>query len=230
MTYGVTAAGFVRPRLVDIQQRIFSVLQQKVGAQINQLPESLWSQVVGTFAGELDEAWQAAEDAYNSAYPDLAFGVSLDNAAQLTGAVRKGPLASTVVGQRLFGIPGTLIAAGKQIAVNGSPASIFATANDVTLVAGQNCQQTLTPLRTPTAGTWQVSLGGNTTGVLAYNISAADLQTALNALPFGAGIVVTGSMAAGYLVVFGGAAGLQEQAKLVITSALQDGTGDIPWP
>ena len=227
MTYGVTAAGFVRPRLVDIQQRIFSVLQQKVGAQINQLPESLWSQVVGTFAGELDEAWQAAEDAYNSAYPDLAFGVSLDNAAQLTGAVRKGPLASTVVGQRLFGIPGTLIAAGKQIAVNGSPASIFATANDVTLVAGQNCQQTLTPLRTPTAGTWQVSLGGSTTGVLAYNISAADLQTALQALTFGAGILVTGSMAAGFLVVFAGDAGLQEQPKLVVTSLLQDITGDI---
>lgn len=228
MTYGVTPAGFTRPRLVDIQQQIFAKLVLVFGAQINQLPESIFSQLVGTFAEREDLIWQAAEDVYNSQYPDLATGVSLDNAASLTGAVRKGPLPSTIAGQLLFGTAGTFIAAGKQIAVLGSPTSLFQTNNDVTLVAGQDCQQTLTPLRVPNAGHFNLSLGGNATPDLPYNASAAAVQAALNALPFGAGIVVSGSMATHYTVDFQGDSGKQVQPALVVgDNTLSDGTGAI---
>ena len=228
MTYGITAAGFTRPRLVDIQQQIFDQLVLVFGAQINQLPESVFSQLVGAFSEREDLIWQAMEDVYNSQYPDLSFGVSLDNAAALTGAIRKGPLPSTVTGQLLFGVAGTLIAAGKQIAVLGSPTSVFATNNDVTLVAGQNCIQTLTPLRVPNAGHFNLSLGGQSTPDLPYTASAAAVQAALNALEFGAGITVTGSLATFFTITFDGDAGLQAQDALVVgDNTLADGTGAI---
>lgn len=50
-----------------------------------------------------------------------------------------------------------------------------------------------------TSGTWTYSIGLNGTDPLAYNVSAADLQTALRALPGGDGVVVTGGTLVGNL-------------------------------
>ena len=62
----------------------------------------------------------------------------------------------------------------------------------------------------PTSGTWSLSFNGQTTGALAYNISASALQTALNSLSSISGVgasvqVVQGSNSSTYFVVFQGA-------------------------
>lgn len=58
----------------------------------------------------------------------------------------------------------------------------------------------------PTGGTWTVTIGASTTGALAYNITAAALKIALDALPtvsVRGSMTVSGSYTAGYVVAFG---------------------------
>lgn len=61
------------------------------------------------------------------------------------------------------------------------------------------------PTGTPDFGTFTLTFGANTTSALAYNISAADLQTALNALASitsAGGVTVTGDAGGPYRVIF----------------------------
>lgn len=57
----------------------------------------------------------------------------------------------------------------------------------------------------PTGGTYTVTIGGSTTSAIAYNASAATLQTALNALTsvstYGS-VTVTGSYTTGFIITF----------------------------
>lgn len=89
------------------------------------------------------------------------------------------------------------------------------------------------PDEVPTAGTWQLTSGANTTSVLAANVSATDLQTALNLLP---GVAVTvASPSAGMFVITYTALGAQtlltapanslNPTSNVIVSRVVTGTG-----
>lgn len=60
--------------------------------------------------------------------------------------------------------------------------------------------QTITFSSTPTAGAWKVTYNGNESGSLAYNINAADLQTALRLVSGLGSVTVAGSVAAGFVV------------------------------
>jgi len=60
--------------------------------------------------------------------------------------------------------------------------------------------QTISFSATPTAGAWKVTYGGNESGSLAYNINAADLQTALRLISGLSSVTVSGSVAAGFVV------------------------------
>ena len=75
----------------------------------------------------------------------------------------------------------------------------------------------------PASGTWKLKYGANTSGSLAYNISAASLQTALRLLSGLGSVTVSGDTTAGFNVTFTGVTGdaslLQLQAN-----ALQDAT------
>jgi hypothetical protein len=62
-----------------------------------------------------------------------------------------------------------------------------------------------TPNAAPTGGTFTITYGGDTTSALAYNASASDVQTALNALASissAGGVVVTKSTSGPYRVTF----------------------------
>jgi hypothetical protein len=76
----------------------------------------------------------------------------------------------------------------------------FPAANNV------NCVQTITLLGSPDGGTWTVSYGGYTTTALAPNVSAATLQSTLQALTsIGAGnVTVTAPQPWTYVATFGG--------------------------
>ena len=217
MTYGVTINGFVRPRLVDIKTQIEKTISDIFGKQINTLPQALIEQWIGAFAEREDLVWQAMEDVYNSQYPDLASGVSLDNAAALTGAVRLQALASKQLSEYLFGDVGMLIPAGTQIAVNGSLTSLFQTDNDVTLVAGLNEIQEILFDSIPTSGSFKLNFMGGITAAIPFSANAAAIQAAIRAAsPFAAGVVVTGA-APSFTVEFDGDSGLQDQDLLVVS-------------
>ncbi len=78
--------------------------------------------------------------------------------------------------------------------------------NAGTPVNGTTESQTITPSAAPASGTFKLKFEGFTTSALAWNISAANMQTALNALPSiaagGVGVALGGGV---YTITFSGA-------------------------
>lgn len=111
----------------------------------------------------------------------------------------------------------------------GAPAgyeigSVTPDAGPVTIaVAGNgatNCVQTISFPNQPTAGTWSVSCGAASAAALAWNISAAALQAALEGLStIGVGgVIVSGSVASGFTLTF-----VNQNAARPMPQVLADG-------
>lgn len=220
-TVGVTPQGFVMPQLTDVQADVNDTLKSKFGAGINLEPEAFFGQISGIWSERESNIWQAMQDVYNSQDPDQAFGASLDNVGALRGIPRLNARASTVQNYKLFGTAGTTIpGTTTQFAVANQPANVFALAATVTLVAGQNCIQTLTLTGVPVSGTFDLILNGSQV-TINWNDSAATIQTKIRTLNFASGCVVTGSLAGGLVTVtFAGAAtgGLMVQPMFAVTN------------
>lgn len=78
--------------------------------------------------------------------------------------------------------------------------------------------QTIKFSAVPDTGTWTLNFDGQVTGSLAFNISAASLETALEALSNLTSVTVTGDFATGFVITFTGVDGGQEQPILVEAS------------
>ncbi len=78
----------------------------------------------------------------------------------------------------------------------------------------------------PTGGTFTLTFSGQTTGAIAFNATAAAVQTALAALSnIGAGnVAVTGASGGPYTVTFVGAMFASSEATMTATSSLTGGT------
>lgn len=94
--------------------------------------------------------------------------------------------------------------------------------------SGVNEVQTLTITGTPTGGTFTITFSGQTTGVIAYNASAADVQTALEGLSnIDVGDVTCGGGAlpgSAVTITFGGQYRYQNVALATTTDSLTGGT------
>lgn len=96
-----------------------------------------------------------------------------------------------------------------------------------TIVAGAiDEQQTVTITGSPTGGTFTLTFNGQTTAAIAYNASAATIDTRLEALSnVGAGnITVGGSPGGPWVVSFAAAMGGADQPQMTATSSLTGGT------
>lgn len=95
-------------------------------------------------------------------------------------------------------------------------------------IVGNDEVQTLTIGGSPTGGTFTVTFGGQTTSGVAYNATAATLQTALQALSsIGANnVTVTGSAGGPYTLTFVNALGKTDVAQ--ITASAAGLTGGMP--
>jgi hypothetical protein len=96
----------------------------------------------------------------------------------------------------------------------------------------QSLTHTVTISGSPTGGTFRLTYGGRSTGNLAYNASAADVQAALRALTSVAGVNnstgdvnVTGAVGGPYSVVFGSAVAVPGSALTATSIALTGGSG-----
>lgn len=218
MAFGLDSTGFTLKRLADLTAAVDAELRARLGNYINLLPESVLGQIRDTICKEIAELWEAAEDVYNSAYPDTASGISLDNVVALTGITRKPATFSTVQPVRLFGTAATIVPVGTVLSVAGNPTARFITDAAATLVAGTDEQQRLTFSAVPDAGNWTLNWRGTSTTALASGASAAQVQAALQALPYGSGILVSGNFGIGFTVDFAGDSGKQEQPAITVAS------------
>lgn len=116
---GITAQGFTRPTLAQIQadflstfNTVFTYIDPATNIEYKPSlePEDFLGALALIMADQFDKQYQDAEDTYYSQFLPTAFGVSLDRAA--LPAIRKNAIAASCP-VLLSGTPGTLIPAGK---------------------------------------------------------------------------------------------------------------------
>ena len=202
--FGITINGFVMPQLSDLEASLEQGVITQFGAQSNLAASSIFGQFIGLTASALSLVWQAMQDVYNSQSPATAFGASLDNVGALLGIPRLQATYSSDQNTVLFGVSGTLIPAFTQFSVVGSPSSIFQTLSAVTLGPSQSCIQTITFSGVAASGNWGVTINGSASAILPDNATAAQVQTAIQALNFCSGCTVTGDMTSGFTITFNG--------------------------
>jgi hypothetical protein len=81
MTFGVTPTGLVRPTQREIIETLEARARGVFGDGVIQSAESPLGQLNGLLSEAINEAWEAALDAYQSYDPDQAEGVRLDTLA-----------------------------------------------------------------------------------------------------------------------------------------------------
>ena len=217
--YGVTSSGFVAKRLADIKAEIEASLKAALGENLNLLPESVLGQIVGIVSERESLLWELAEAVYNSQYPHSAEGISLDNVVALLGITRKAATKSTITGQLLFGVNGTVVPTGTILSVNGIPLNRFVTIEDSSpFIAGTNEIQRINYGAPPSVGTFKLKFRDEiTTTALAHSCSAIDMQNALNnELSRLSGVTVVKDGSQQYAITFAGNDGKQDQPMLEI--------------
>ena len=88
--YGVTNQGFVLKRMDTILEEIHSDLTEGFGVDTRLSGTSFLDTLVTTFAGQIADLWETAQDSYYAKYPATATGVNLDHSVQY-GGIRRMP-------------------------------------------------------------------------------------------------------------------------------------------
>jgi uncharacterized phage protein gp47/JayE len=207
MAFGLTAAGFKPKRLEDVVADMQAQLRANLGDGLAFAPTDPETQLLGALAERFAELWEEAERVHLSRYPDTAQGVALGRVGSLNLLTYLPETRSRLV-LRLLGDQDTVVGSGDfEASVDGNPAARFRTEEAATLSTPYNAIQSLAFAGTPASGSFTLTLGAEETAAIAWDDTAADLETALEALTaVGAGNVdVTGDFAAGFTVEFKGA-------------------------
>lgn len=84
----LTAAGFKRPSFTELLVQTQNNFKTAFGADFDLTPDSPNGHLVNSFALQLDSAWGAVQEVYDSLNPNSADGVGLDNAMAFSGLSR----------------------------------------------------------------------------------------------------------------------------------------------
>lgn len=144
-TYGLTPSGFVPKTLAIIAAEMDAALKAAFGPETDTSAETVFGQLIGIFSEREALLWELAEAVFNSAYPDLAEDIALDNAVALTGHTRFPATYTRILGVALTGTAGTVVDAGTIFSVSGSPDIIFLTETAVTLTGSGDTVDCIAP-------------------------------------------------------------------------------------
>lgn len=118
--YGITDKGFVIKRLDSILEEVHSDLTDGFGFDTRVGSTSYLNVLVTTFAGQIADLWETAQDSYYSKYPATATGLNLDNAVQY-GGIRRKPNKRTLYALHCTGDDGTRVREKTLVATNTMP-------------------------------------------------------------------------------------------------------------
>lgn len=173
--YGVTADGFVRPRLPEVKAEIEAELTEALGVPINTRPDSVFGQLIGVWSEREAILWETAEAVYYAMYPHTAEGVSLVNSVAFTG-VRPISAEKTSLIETCYGVNNTTIPAGSRIksAVDEAITLSSTTNSKISLQAASYTDITLLSVAADTLYT--VTIDGTT---YSYTSTAGDTATSI---------------------------------------------------
>lgn len=118
--YGVTNKGFVLKRMDTILEEIHSDLTEGFGFDTRLHRPSFLDVLVTSFAGQIADLWETAQDGYYAKYPATATGLNLDNAVQY-GGIRRAGNKRTAYPLHCTGDDGTYIREEAIVATNTNP-------------------------------------------------------------------------------------------------------------
>src|SRR5690554_3242652 len=135
-TYGPTPAGFRRKRADEIMADIKDYIRSPEGIGPNApVDDSPFEELLGCFVAQLDEAWQALEQTYDSFDPDAAEFAALDNILAISGLARleESPSIGVIT---VTGDANTEIPAGFEVK-NSTTDARFVTTEDAEIAVGE---------------------------------------------------------------------------------------------
>ncbi len=118
--YGVTEKGFVLKRMDTILEEIHTELTEGFGFDTRLQRSSFLDVLVTTFAGQIADLWETAQDSYYAKYPSTASGINLDNAVQY-GGIRRAARRRTIYPLHCTGEDGAVVPEGALVAADTSP-------------------------------------------------------------------------------------------------------------
>lgn len=127
--YGLTDNGFVIKRLDTILDEIHEELSDGFGIDTRISKPSFLDVLVTTFAGQIANLWEVAQESYYAKYPSSATGVHLDNSIQY-GGVRREMAARTIYPLHCTGIDGTKVRRHTPVSTNTNPETRLYAIND----------------------------------------------------------------------------------------------------
>lgn len=156
--YGVTDKGFVLKRLDTILEEIHTDLTEGFGFDTRLESPSFLNVLVTTFAGQIADLWETAQDSYYAKYPATATGLNLDNAVQY-GGIRRAANKRTSYPLHCTGQDGTYIRDDAVVATNTSPEIRLYAANEY-LITREAFNAVDIVVAVAQAGVYTVSLNG----------------------------------------------------------------------
>lgn len=118
--FGVTNQGFVMKRMDMILEEIHSDLTEGFGFDTRLTGTSFLNTLIMTFAGQVSELWETAQDSYYAKYPAMAAGVNLDNSVQY-GGIRRTASKRTCYPLHCTGDDGAFIREKAIVSTNTMP-------------------------------------------------------------------------------------------------------------
>lgn len=189
--YGLTRDGFRRKRLPEIKTAIEARLADALGTEIQTGANSVIGQLIGVFAYEIADLWEAQEDTYKSMYPSTASGVSLSNAAGLAGISMIDAEKTSLV-LTLTGAEGTVIPDGAQ--VSSGDGVIYSCADVGKSITAERTTRVgiIVPTSVAKDAEYRINLNGAShTYTAKENDTAAIVLSSLSGLIKAAGITTT---------------------------------------
>lgn len=177
MGYGVTNEGFVLKRLDTILDELHADLTDGFDVNTNVQESSFLNVLVTTFANQIAELWETAQDSYYSKFPATANGVNLDNAVQY-GGISRAAAKRTVFPLHCTGDDGTYIPTSAVVGTSTLP-QIKLIASQSFKIERANCNKISIVVASESAGTFSIEVGPNT---YSYTSSSGEASDVLNGL------------------------------------------------
>ena len=122
----LTSTGFSVPTLQEIRDDLGVLARARIASDLDLSDYSVVGQLLGIIAEELHTHWLTERDIWASQNISSATGQSLTELCALTGTIREGARASTVL-LTLTLDPGVTVTAGTQLRVPGSTTAVWQT-------------------------------------------------------------------------------------------------------
>ena len=226
--YGITATGFTKPTLAEIVAERTAGFRSRWGEDFDLAPETKDGHEIAISADREFALWELLEALYNALDPDTVTGITQDKVYGINCITRQQASKSLVTAY-FEGDALTVIPIGTQLSVLGSSLNIFETTEQVVLVAGADAVHHIHFDAVPGSGSWVITLpSGLSTSSLSYGALYGAVQAAIRAADIAlAGVTVTGTYAAGFVITYAGVNGKRPQELPAVTHSLKNGSTSV---